>query len=353
MKKYLTIFLTLTLVLCFFTPSALAGEYLGYLTVINCQSFVTLRSGPSTSAGEVTRVPRGATVEAYYYNSQFAECYYSGMHGYILTTYLSIGNGTASSQSSDYMGKRYIVNCNEFVTLRQYADRSAPTVTKVAKGQQVDAYYYDGTFCRCFYNGLEGYILSVYLSDAPYGGTPTTPHSDSTQPAGANSYYVPGEPMGTMWVVNCREWVSMWEYASKDAPRITTVPLGASVEATWYNYDFAECEYRGYTGYILLSYLSKTKGSEIYGGGKTNTSSKYTNTDNSAKDLSNYDYRQVVEYGRGALVFQKSPKGSFMKNFKYHDGDWIYVNLNWRKDGYAIAYENGTYGYVDASYIDW
>ena len=27
------------------------------------------------------------------------------------------------------------------------------------------------------------------------------------------------------------------------------------------------------------------------------------------------------------------------------------MNLNWRQDGYAIAYEDGVYGYVDAGYI--
>jgi len=70
-------------------------------------------------------------------------------------------------------------------------------------------------------------------------------------------------------------------------------------------------------------------------------------------DLSLYEYRQIAEKGRGSLVFQDSPRGSSIKGFKYHDGDWIYVNVKWRQDGYAMAYESGTYGYVDASYIDW
>ena len=38
---------------------------------------------------------------------------------------------------------------------------------------------------------------------------------------------------------------------------------------------------------------------------------------------------------------------------KFNDGDEIYVNINWRQDGYAIACKNGVYGYVDASYISW
>ena len=70
-------------------------------------------------------------------------------------------------------------------------------------------------------------------------------------------------------------------------------------------------------------------------------------------DLDNYGYRTVTEKGRGSLVFQSSPKGSFMREYRYHDGDAIFVNLTWRQNGYAIAYEDGVYGYVDASYIDW
>lgn len=70
-------------------------------------------------------------------------------------------------------------------------------------------------------------------------------------------------------------------------------------------------------------------------------------------DLNLDEYRQVTEKGKGSLVYQKYPRGASMKGFKYRDGDWIYVNVKWRQDGYAMAYEDEVYGYVDASYIDW
>lgn len=70
-------------------------------------------------------------------------------------------------------------------------------------------------------------------------------------------------------------------------------------------------------------------------------------------NLRNFDYRCVETRGRGKLVFQSSPGGSFMRDFTFDDGDQIFVNLEWRKKGYAMAYEDGVYGYVDASYIDW
>ena len=36
-----------------------------------------------------------------------------------------------------------------------------------------------------------------------------------------------------------------------------------------------------------------------------------------------------------------------------NDGEWIYVNPDYRKDGYVVAYDDGVFGFVDASYIDW
>ena len=70
-------------------------------------------------------------------------------------------------------------------------------------------------------------------------------------------------------------------------------------------------------------------------------------------DLDDFGYRTVKTRGQGKLVFQNSPRGSFMSEYSFSDGDRIFVNLDWREDGYAIAYENGDYGYVDASYIEW
>ena len=86
MKKLIAMLMIAVLLL---TGTALAkGTYLGTLTVVNCQSWVTLRSSPSTKASAVTRIPRGELVEAYKYDEQFAECYYNGMHGFVLKDYL-------------------------------------------------------------------------------------------------------------------------------------------------------------------------------------------------------------------------------------------------------------------------
>ena len=238
MNRRIALLLAVAMAALCLCPAALAwGRSLGTLKVVNCDSWVTLREYPSTNAPAVDRVPKGAKVEAYYYDSEFTECYYLGQHGYILSTYLSNGSSGSSAGDSSYLGKKTIVNCREFVTLREYASTSAPAVTRVAKGQQVDAYYYNGTFCRCYYNGLEGYILSEFLSGSGGGS-----HSS-------------GSYMGTMRIVNCDSWVTLRSGPSTKAGTVTRVPRGEKVEAYYYNQQFAECYYLGMHGYILMHHL--------------------------------------------------------------------------------------------------
>ena len=70
-------------------------------------------------------------------------------------------------------------------------------------------------------------------------------------------------------------------------------------------------------------------------------------------DLDNFEYRYVDIDNGGALVFQRTPRGEFLYKYKFYDGDRIFVNVDYRERGYALAYKNGVYGYVDAGYIDW
>ena len=87
--RHLALLLVLVLAIVSLGAPALAkGTYLGWLTVVNCSSWVTLRSSPSTSASSVAKVPLGAIVDAYYWDSEFYECYYKGKSGFILRSYL-------------------------------------------------------------------------------------------------------------------------------------------------------------------------------------------------------------------------------------------------------------------------
>ncbi len=272
-RKVISVVLVMVMMLGLASGIAAArGSYLGTLTIINCKDWVSLRKSASTSAARVATVPLGASVEAYYYNSEYTECKYNGQWGYILSTYLSNSNysGSAASSNSGYVGKLQVINCNEFVTLRKTASTSGAAVTRVAKGETVDCYTHNSQFYRCYYNGLSGYILREYLG-----------YASSYEPNWDSGYREPGRYigghgeyyLGTHYVINFKDWVSLRSSPSTSASRITTVPLGAAVEAYYDKSDnFTLCIYNGYQGYILSSYLTSAYEPEPrhfggYGGG--------------------------------------------------------------------------------------
>ena len=123
----------------------------------------------------MTRVPCGENVEAYSYNSRFAECYYYGQHGYILKDYLSDGLsrdyqrfvfGDSIEQNADYdnyLGYMRIAHCKNWVSLRSSPSTKASTVVRIPVGEYVEAYKYNKKFAECYYNGMHGYVLNKYL----------------------------------------------------------------------------------------------------------------------------------------------------------------------------------------------
>ena len=173
MKKIIALLVIAALML---TGAAFAkGTYLGTMTVVKCKSWVTLRERPSTSARTVARVPYGENVDAYYFNSRFTECYYRGLHGYILSDYLADGYyrdyqryepGDSTEQNADYdnfLGSMRVVNCKNWVTLRSSPNTRASTVTRIPLGEYVEAYKYNDRFVECYYKGMHGYVLKKYL----------------------------------------------------------------------------------------------------------------------------------------------------------------------------------------------
>lgn len=60
MKRLILLVILLSVALSQFTVQA-AFEYIGYMEVVNCDEWVSLREVPSTIAKRLTQVPLGAT----------------------------------------------------------------------------------------------------------------------------------------------------------------------------------------------------------------------------------------------------------------------------------------------------
>lgn len=133
--------------------------------VVNCSEFITLRPGDSTTSGEICKIPLGASVS--YVSTAgngFYQVVYNGQTGYALASYLSETPGSAAAGEAAY-DTMYVVNCNEFITLRASDSTSAGEICKIPLGAAVSYVSTAGNgFYKILYNGYTGYALASYLS---------------------------------------------------------------------------------------------------------------------------------------------------------------------------------------------
>lgn len=177
------------------------GGGLGEMTVVNCSEWVSLRSAPDTEAARLVEVPLGAAVVNCSLDSNgFVRCEYNGMTGYILGKYLAADfseavsgtdvavpeeNGTASNAAEESYGAYYesmvVVNCEEWVSLRNAPSTSSPRIIQVPLGATVtECLEVRDGFVYCRYADLSGYIQAKYLS-ADVGAATTAQNPTGNQ----------------------------------------------------------------------------------------------------------------------------------------------------------------------------
>lgn len=172
MKKICSAFLVLCLVLSLFTVAS--AEVSPVMEVYNCNEYVSLRKEPSTSSTRLKKVYKGELVYCYGTSANgYLVCSYQGTDGYILAQYLKT---TSHSSWETLLPNQEVVDCLEYVSLREAADKSSARLAKVPLGATVTACIDMGEFIECSYGGKTGYILSRYLKDASH----VTPKPDPT-----------------------------------------------------------------------------------------------------------------------------------------------------------------------------
>lgn len=213
--------------------------------VVNCNENITLRCKPSTQSGGIMTIPLGASVG--YISDENAEFYkinYNGIVGYSLKQYLSLQPASiAVSTATEVKYTMKVVNCKEWISLRELPSTSSTRIIQIPLGAEVGFIEDAGNgFYKIAYGGKTGYSLAEYLTDGAA--------SEQGAPLSANG--------NELTVVNCKEWVSLRVTPSTSAERLITVNLGEKVT---YVSDapngFTQVNYQGKTGYILTQYLAK------------------------------------------------------------------------------------------------
>ena len=151
-----------------------------------------------------------------------------------------------SESSGDYV-TMYVVNCHTSITLRTDDYPGAPEIMQIPFGSAVSfVSNAENGFCKVVYNSHTGYALSSYLG-----------YERQSTPAPANYENSSEGTYDTMYVVNCKQSITLRKSDSTSAGEICQIPLGSAVSYIGKaDNGFYKIIYNGRTGYALASYLS-------------------------------------------------------------------------------------------------
>ncbi|MBO2516775.1 MAG: hypothetical protein CW338_05770 [Clostridiales bacterium] len=151
--------------------------------VIKVDEWVSLREQPDTSSKRLAKVPLGSVVtQCVSWNGNFVYCCYKGQYGYIATQYLTDADWNWLDQKEQtyppVAETMEVVNCSDWVSLRQLPSTKSPRLEKVPLGAIVTGCeQVTENFISCSYNGKKGYIQLNYLAGY-YGPAEEEPVTD-------------------------------------------------------------------------------------------------------------------------------------------------------------------------------
>ncbi len=151
----------------------------------------------------------------------------------------------------------------------------------------------------------------------------------------------------TLYVVNCKQSISLRSAPSTQATAIRQIPLGSAVSFIQNSTDgFYQVSYMGDTGYALASFLSE------------NPSNSYTppQTYSYSYNNHNYDYYDGGWYGyvvdcKESITLRESPSTSAREIMQIPLHSVIWVNNYVGSDFLYVSYD-GYRGYVLARYVE-
>ena len=222
-------------------------------TIVNCRVSVNVRSGPGTSNSKIGTAPKGeqytclgVSDDGNWYKIQYT----SSKEGYVYKDYIELSTGSASEPDEPTGQTVTIINCNEWVNVREGAGTNTKKLGTAPKNGKYTYLGKTGNWVKVQYTDTQvGYIYSKYVSSPTGGSSGTDTGGTSTETA----------QTGYGYVVNCNTSVNVRSAATSSANNIIGQAKKSYVyqilakSGSWYKIQYTSTT----VGYIHESYFTK------------------------------------------------------------------------------------------------
>ena len=199
----------------------------GTATIVNCNKWVNVRSGPSTGYAKIGTAAKGKQYKILGTSGNWYKVQYGSKEGWIYNAYVSTtgGSGTATT------GVGTIVNCNSWVNVRKGPSTGHAKIGTAAKGTKYEILGYTTSsagnrWYKIRYGNQTAYVFGKYLSVSEGSETPSVPE-------------------GYGKIYNCNSWVNVRSGPGTNYNKIGKAPKNSTYQilgssGDWYKIQYTE-----------------------------------------------------------------------------------------------------------------
>ena len=224
------------------TPTPTPGTGTSLARVTTASGSLNLREYASTSARVLVRIPQFSYINVYSRGATWCYVSYGGYAGYVMTEFLTFVSDSPTSAPTGSTSVAQVSTPSGSLNLRAYASTSARVLLQIPEYAFVTVYNRGATWSYVSYNGVSGYVMSVYLS---FGGTPVVP---TAPPSGG------GEILAR--VTTASGSLNLRESASTGARVLLRIPQNAYVSVYNRGSVWSYVRYNSVYGYVMSQYLT-------------------------------------------------------------------------------------------------
>ena len=279
--------------------------------IFSMDAFVSFRESPDMAGRVMMQLPHGAYLDVLDFCGEFTHVSYLGIEGYVMTAFLVFGEAlgpaepviteqpyiteappvveeplpteqppvpttlppltteipTVPPPQDEYLPEitpeptpdpapeayqmAMVTTRRGSLNLRELPHDHATVLTKIPQYAQVEAVEYSPGWCKVRYFGMEGYVMSTFLTFIGEVYATPEPMPEITYEPPQTDGYIAGQAV----VITPRGSLNLRAEPYSSAKILRTLQPGTVVDVHGVDGQWALVSYHGYTGYVMVNYL--------------------------------------------------------------------------------------------------
>jgi stage II sporulation protein D len=214
---------------------------------------LNMRAEAQFNSRVLMKIPQGVTITVLQRLSAWTYTSYQDVYGYVLNSFLTFSSDKTGE--TEYTTPVSAVITTELGSLNLRDEPYGNVVGQIPQLAAVEVLKRGSAWCSIRYNGVTGYVMTVYLSfDTSDADTGDTDGGESDQEGASNTDSSAQATSATVTVESGS--LNLRSAKSDTASVLTTIPNGTVVPLLLHSGDWCKVTYGSYQGYVQTKYLT-------------------------------------------------------------------------------------------------